>query len=660
MPAEKSAAYGTWKSPITTSLITQGGLRLGEVRLDSRAAYCLEGRPAEGGRNAVVRLGATGARDVLPPGFNARNRVHEYGGGAYAAHGGTVYFTNWDDQRIYAVSASRPPAPVTPAPASPHGLRYADLQVTPDGRHIVAVRERHEPGQEAVNEVVAIPVSGGDPAVLASGYDFYAFPRVSPDQSRIAWTAWRHPQMPWDGCELWTARLSSSMKATGPRKVAGGESESIFQPSWSPDGSLHFISDRTGWWNLYALNEGRVRPLAPLDEECGVAQWVFGLSTYAFLDGGAVAFVHQTAAGDRIGLLEDGRWHDLDISYTSVGSVQAAGRDIWFVGANARTAPEVVRLNVDTARARVLKKSLALSVDAEYLSAPRPITFQTGPIDGPARRRNGSRVAHALFYPPHNPGYQAPAGERPPLIVISHGGPTSAASSALSLSVQFWTSRGFGVVDVNYRGSTGYGRAYRDALRGEWGIADVEDCVAAARHLAREGEADEARLIIRGGSAGGYTTLCALTFTSAFAAGASYYGVADAETLAKDTHKFESRYLDGLIGPYPAARETYFERSPAHFADRMSCPLIMFQGLEDKIVPPSQAEAMAEALDAGGLPYAYVAFEGEQHGFRKAENISRSLEAELYFYGRVFAFRPADAIKPVRIKNSARLRKPRP
>jgi dipeptidyl aminopeptidase/acylaminoacyl peptidase len=416
---------------------------------------------------------------------------------------------------------------------------------------------------------------------------------------------------------------------------------------------LHFVSDRTGWWNLYAWRKGQTGSIAPMNEECAVPQWVFGLSTYAFTGDGEAILAHQSPDGDRLAQIKsEGKRRDLDLPYTSIGSVQAVGETVCFTGASAGVAPEVVQLDLQTGHRTVLRRSIEATVDQRYFSKPEAITFATGPVGAKRSRATtkNATVSHALFYPPANPDFTGPAGEKPPLVVISHGGPTSATGPALNMAVQFWTSRGFGVVDVNYRGSSGYGRTYRNALRGAWGIADVEDCVAAAKHLAGRGDVDGNRLIIRGGSAGGYTTLCALAFTDVFAAGASYYGVADAETLARDTHKFESRYLDGLIGPYPAAKETYRERSPIHFADRISCPVVLFQGLEDEIVPPSQAEAMTAALRAKRLPFAYVPFEGEQHGFRKAENIVRSLEAELYFYGRVFKFQPADAMAPVMIE----------
>ncbi len=651
MPSKKIAPYGSWKSPITTELLTRGGLRLGEARMDGRDIYCLEGRPAEAGRNVVVRVARGKAADITPAAFNARNRVHEYGGGSYAVHEGAVYFSNWADQRIYRQAGREAPTALTAEPALKHGYRFADLRVTADGRHIVCIRERHQKGKEAVNEVVAVPTFGGAVKVLASGCDFYSSPRVSHDGKKVAWLCWMHPNMPWDGCELWEADLDSTMKPANARLVAGGDAESIFQPEYSPQGVLHFIFDQTGWWNLYAVKKGAVVALAPMKEECAIAQWVFGLSEYAFLKDGSIALVHQSKDGDRLALIEtDGKREDFDLPFTAIGSVQASGAEICFTAGSPSTAPQLVKLDSTTGKYTVLRRSLEVKIDQSYFSTPEPITFPTGPVNG--KSVSSKRItAHALYYAPVSPDFSAPPDQKPPLIVISHGGPTSASGSTLSLAIQFWTSRGFAVVDVNYRGSTGYGRAYREALKPVWGIADVEDCVAASRALIKQGSVDGDRLVIRGGSAGGYTTLCALVFTDVFAAGASYYGVADAESLAKDTHKFESRYLDFLIGPYPKARKTYRERSPVHFIDQMACPLIIFQGLEDEIVPPSQADAMVAALRKKKLPFAYLLFEGEQHGFRKAENISRSLEAELYFYGKVLKFKPADRLKPVVIEN---------
>jgi dipeptidyl aminopeptidase/acylaminoacyl peptidase len=406
---------------------------------------------------------------------------------------------------------------------------------------------------------------------------------------------------------------------------------------------LHFTSDRTGWWNLYALKGESAEPLHRMDAEFGVPQWVFGQSRYAFLPDGTIACIYSKDGFDHLALLRAGQaLATLDVPYTVMSSLRASGDTLLFLAGSPTEADSVVRMNVRTGQREVLGRSLEHDLDAKYVSKPRPIAFPTA---------NGKSTAYAIYYAPNNPDFTGAEGEKPPLIVFSHGGPTAMTTAQLNPEIQFWTSRGFGVVDVNYGGSSGYGREYRERLKGTWGVVDTEDCINAARYLASEGEVDGERLAIRGGSAGGYTTLCALVFHDDFAAGASYYGVADCEALATDTHKFESRYLDGLIGPYPEAKELYQKRSPIHYADELSCPVILLQGLEDKVVPPSQAERMVEALRSKGLPFAYIAFEGEQHGFLKAESIQRALEAELYFYSRVFGFTLADQIEPVPIEN---------
>jgi dipeptidyl aminopeptidase/acylaminoacyl peptidase len=640
------APYGSWKSPITGALLTSSGIALSEVQFSNGSLYWLEGRPDEGGRVAVVRHSPEGERrDVIPPAFNARSRVHEYGGGAYFVHGDSVFFSNFKDQCLYRQEPSGDPRPITPEPPLPGSLRYADGRITPDGRTIVCVRERHEPGGEVINEIVSFPADGPSNAeVIISGHDFYSFPRISPDGRRLAWTCWRHPQMPWDGTELWTGELDSSGLLSNPRHVAGSTHESIFQPEWAPDGTLYYVSDRTGWWMLYRDRGGESAPVFQIDGEIGVPQWAFGYSRYAFLSGGRVACAYSRNGFDSLAVIDmrSGRIQLLNVDYTIFAAITSDGEDtICCAAASPTRAAEVAALSASDGRSTVLRRSLEIQIDAGYLSRPEPIEFPTS--DG--------LEAYALFYRPQNKDFQAPEGERPPLLVISHGGPTSATTSALRLSVQFWTSRGFAVVDVNYGGSTGYGRAYCERLKRQWGIVDVDDCINAARYLERRGDVDGKRMAIRGGSAGGYTTLCALVFHKVFAAGASYYGVADLEALAKDTHKFESRYEDGLVGPYPKAAAIYRQRSPVHHSDRLSCPVILFQGLEDKVVPPSQAEIMVAALRAKKVPFAYIAYPTEGHGFREAGNIQRSIEAELYFYSRIFGFTAADQLAPVTIEN---------
>jgi dipeptidyl aminopeptidase/acylaminoacyl peptidase len=461
--------------------------------------------------------------------------------------------------------------------------------------------------------------------------------------------------MPWDGTELWVAEIGADGALASPRRVAGGAEESIFQPAWSPDGQLHFVSDRSGFWNLYRWLEDPRSPdtlqaLCPRSAEFGAPQWGFGMATYGFAADGRIICAFTEGGRWRIAALEPraGRLTPYDMPYTTISmyaGVRVHDRRAVFVAGSPSEPESVVELDLERGSLHVLRQSTTFRIEPEYLSIPEPIEFPT----------TGGRTAHAFYYPPGNRDFQGPTGERPPLIVLCHGGPTSAAGSTLDLRIQFWTSRGFAVANVNYGGSTGYGRAYRERLRGTWGVVDVDDCAHAARALVARAAADPLRLAIAGGSAGGYTTLCALAFRDVFRAGASYYGVSDLEALARDTHKFESRYLDRLIGPYPAARELYRERSPIHAADRIRCPVIFFQGLEDPVVLPNQAEIMVEALKSRGVPVAYLGFAGEQHGFRRAETIVQALEAELYFYGRVFGFVPADPLPPIPIDNAAGL-----
>jgi len=647
MPAPHIAPYGSWKSPITSDLIVAGSVRLGEVCLDGTDIYWSEGRPTEGGRSVVVRLATDGSRtDVNPAPLNVRTRVHEYGGGSYRVVDGVVYFSNFADQRMYRQSVGGEPKAITPE----EGYRYADAVMDGTRDRLICIRENHTAGgHEPTNEIVAIaanPEYGEDNAgtVLVAGSDFYAYPRLKPDGTRLCWISWNHPNMPWDGTELWEAEILPDGTLGTPIQVAGGETESIFQPSWSPDGILHFVSDRTGWWNLYRWNRaGMVEPLCPKDAEFGLPLWVFGMSTYGFESAESLICSYSENGLSHLARLnlETLELQEIPTPYSSIGGVQVGNGFVVFGGGSPTAPGAIARLNLATGTCDELRRSSELTIDPAYISVPEPIEFPT---------ENGL-TAYGFFYPPQNGDFAAPEGELPPLLVKSHGGPTAATSAIFSPSIQYWTSRGIAVLDVNYGGSTGYGRDYRDRLKNNWGIVDVDDCVNGALYLAKRQRVDGDRLCIDGGSAGGYTTLAALAFRDVFKAGASFYGVSDLEALARDTHKFESRYLDGLIGPYPDAKDVYEARSPIHHTDKLSCPVIFFQGDEDKIVPPNQAEMMVDALKAKGLPVAYVLFEGEQHGFRKSENIKRTLDGELYFYARVFGFTLADDMEEVAIAN---------
>ncbi len=634
------APYGTWRSPIRAEMAAAAAVRFQEVQVAGDVVYWVEMRPSERGRCVLMQRDAGGRiAEVTPPEMNVRTRVHEYGGGAFAVGGGYVVYANFADQRLYAQVDGGAPMPLTQA-----GYRYADGVVDAARGRLICVREDHTvAGREAVNSLVAVDLQGGKPdQLLVDGHDFYSDPRLSADGSRLAWVAWNHPQMPWTKTELWVADVDEQGMVQNARCLVRGD-ESVNQPRWAPDGSLLFISDRTGWWNLYRWQDDGPQLLLSRDAEFGRPQWVFGEPTYDVrADNKAVC---SYAAGGQWHLgeldLESGDWREIELDYTSIGSVRVSGKRAIFIGGSPTQAAAVVSVDLVDGTVETLSRPSDTQVDAAYLSAPQAIEFPT----------EGGLTAHGFFYAPRNADFEGPADELPPLMVISHGGPTSATTDVLSLPMQYWTSRGIAVLDVNYGGSTGYGRAYRERLDGAWGIVDVDDCVNGALYLAQRGLVDGERLVIRGGSAGGFTTLAALTFRDVFKAGASYYGVSDLEGLVLETHKFESRYLDGLVGPYPERIDLYTQRSPIHHADQLSRPVIFFQGLEDKVVPPNQAERMVHALRAKGIPVAYVPFEGEQHGFRQAANIVRAMTGELYFYAKILGFEPGEAIEPVEIEN---------
>jgi dipeptidyl aminopeptidase/acylaminoacyl peptidase len=630
--AKTIAPYGSWRSPYDVELLAGAGnsYQVTIVDLDDDGVYWLEPRAAEGGRAALMLTRGDGTRtELTPPGFNARTRVHEYGGGAAWRDDETFYASSFEDGRVYRLSDG---SPVTPQPTEPNALRYADGVVTQDGTTI-CVRESH--GEAVVNELVAFPADGSaDPWVIASGRDFYMAPRVSPDGERLAFLAWDHPLLPFIGCELWTARVDGSEA----QHVAGGADESIFQPEWSPDGTLHWVSDRDNWWNLYRDGE----QLTSLEAELGYPQWAFGLRTYGFLENGRIAATVVERAVHSYVLVDPatGGVERLDLPFTaSMPHLCTHGNRFAVLAGSPRRPPGIVRVDADSGEFETLSETFEHDVDPGSVSVGRPIEFETS--DG--------GTAHAFYYPPANADFTGPDDELPPLRVLIHGGPTSQAWLSWILPIQGLTSRGWAVIDVNYRGSTGFGRAYREQLHERWGEVDLDDCIAAARHLADAGEVDPRRLSISGGSAGGYTTLLALAMSDVFAAGYSAYGVADLVSLAETTHKFEERYLDWLVGPLPEALDRYRERSPITHADDIRAPVLIAQGLDDEVVPPSQAEQIVEALRRNGVPYVYVPLEGEGHGFRRKESRARLLRTEWGFFGGVFGFTPADDVEPVEI-----------
>ena len=651
--------HGSWPSPITARSLVAGAVGLGEVIVDGTDIWWAESRPDEGGRTVVVRRTSDGSRvDAVPEGVDVRSGVHEYGGGAWWVADGVLVHVDRSDERLVRREPGRPdvePMVLTPPSDLPRGLRYADGRITPDGQWSICVRESHvDGGAEPANELVAVAMDGSwRVEVLVSGPDFVSNPRVSPDGHHLVWIQWNHPDLPWDDTTLWVGDLSAAGHLTGQRRVARpaevdghDSSESFFQPEWRDDGVLHVVTDRDGWWHLYRQDPSTedLERLTTGNFEVATPQWVFGLSRYALV-GSDVWFARREDGMDHLAVLSaDGTVTEVEplstsAAATSIGSLAAHGNGVVLVAASWTTEPALVA--VTGTSTEVLREPRDLDLGSGWLPVPEQIEFPTSsPAGGP---EGELEQAHALVYPPTSPDHEAPAGERPPLIVLVHGGPTASVRTQLQLAVAFWTSRGFTVADVDYRGSTGYGRSYRHRLRGGWGVLDVDDCVAVARYLSSDDRpsterVDAERLAIRGGSAGGFTVLAALTFHDVFSAGASRYGIGDLAALATDTHKFEARYLDRLVGRWPEDEAVYRERSPIHHVDQLSTPLLLLQGSEDRVVPPAQAHAMAAALEGRGVPYELIEFPDEGHGFRKAANVVRAMEAELAFFADRFGF----------------------
>jgi dipeptidyl aminopeptidase/acylaminoacyl peptidase len=619
--------FGSWRSPIAAQDLARSSISLTYVRAFEGAPYWLESRPAEGGRYVVVTSNGDGGITVLTPAlFNARTRVHEYGGVPFVLGRDALYFSNFVDQRLYV---QRPDA--EPVALTPEGYRYADCELDAAGTQLFCVREDHTAGGEPKNAIVVLSTDGGDAGTVLYGEsDFVAYPRVSLDGKRIAWIAWNHPNMPWDSATLYVAELTPG-GLTNITEVAGGERECVVEPRWDRDGTLYFISDRSDWWNLYRWNGQAIEQVFAIEAELASPLWVLGQSNYALLGDGRAVVRYGVAAIDQLGIvdLKSGKLDALDLPFVSLSSVSLlSSRKVLAIAASRTEEPAVVSIDLINRDYEILREPAEIRLETSFISRAEAIEFPT----------SAGRTAHAFFYPPQSAEFHAPADEKPPLVVKVHGGPTTHSKAELTLSTQYWTTRGIALLDVNHGGSSGFGRAYRERLDGNWGIVDVGDVVAAVQFLAAQGRIDINRVAIRGGSAGGFTVLAALAFHDVFKAGANYYGVSDLEALARDTHKFESRYLDRLIAPLPAGRAIYEARSPLHHLDGFRAPLITFQGTEDKVVPPSQSRMIVEALKSRGVPVVYIEFEGEQHGFRKAENIVRSLEEELAFYGTVFGF----------------------
>jgi len=634
------APGGTWASPITFESLVAGAVNPSDLRVYDGQLYWLESRPADGGRIVAMTLEGGAPRALTAAPFNVRTRVHEYGGAPYVVADGVLYFSNFADQKLHALAPAGEPRPLTG-----EGYRYADAATLPGGG-LVAVREDHTDPSDPRNAVVRLSGAAGDDGqVLFGESDFVAYPRPSPDGKRLAFIAWDHPNMPWDTTSLYVGDLEDGGLAS-PTRVAGGDEESVLDPKWSPDGALWFISDRTGFWNLYRWDGETVRAVLPMQAECAGPLWVFGQSNYALMQGGRVLAAHAGDGRQALTLIEaDGRTRDIPAPFVACGALHPLDdRRVAMLAAFPDQGPAVITVDVDSGEMQVVRRPSPAMTDPAFVASAQAISFPSA----------GGRTAHALYYPPTSGAFELPANQPPPLIVQAHGGPTGQASAGFSLSNQFWTIRGFALVDVDYGGSSGYGRAYRQALNGQWGVVDVEDVIAAAEHLVRTGRADPRRIAIHGGSAGGFTVLAALAQSKVFSAGGDFYGVSDLEALAHDTHKFESRYLDTLIGPYPATKALYQARSPINHLEQFRTPLIIFQGSEDPVVPPNQAMMILEALRERQLPVAYLEFAGEAHGFRKSETIIAAKQAELYFYGRILGFDPADDLPEAPIENLAR------
>jgi dienelactone hydrolase len=633
--------YGSWKSPITSDLIVAGSIGLAEPGFDGDDIYWLEKRPTEGGRNVIVKREKDGIiKDITPSPFNVRNRVHEYGGGAFLVVNGEIFFSNFQDQRLYKHRENTTPQPLTEASKK----RLAEFIFDREKNRLICVCEDHSnPNSEPENSLVTVDINTGIITTLISGSDFYSAPVLSPNGQYLAYVTWNHPNLPWDNTQLWLGEFNSEGNLTNIKLIAG-ENESICQPQFAPDNTLYFSSDRNNWWNFYRYNNNQeIEAIFSKNAEFGFPHWVFGESIYGFLDSENIVCTYTENSSWFLAKIntKTKQLIPLETNFNYLAYLQVKNNQVIFLGASPSQYSAIIKLDLTSNTSEILRESSTLAIDSGYISSPEAIAFDTE--DG--------LIAYAWYYPPTNKDYIAPKNSLPPLLVKSHGGPTAATSASLNLKVQYWTSRGFAYVDVNYGGSTGYGREYRQRLSKNWGVVDVNDCINVAKYLVKQSKVDPEKLAIAGGSAGGYTTLAALTFHDTFKAGASYYGISNLETLATDTHKFEARYLDNLIGKYPEEKAIYEQRSPINYTNKLSCPIIFFQGLEDKVVPPNQAEIMVKTLKNKGLPVAYVPFEQEQHGFRKAENIKKALDSEFYFYSRIFGFQIADEIEAIEIFN---------
>ncbi len=664
---KKQQRYGSWSSELSPTKLASAGSRFGHLVCENQKLFWLESLPTEGGRVVIRSVTLNGADSqpqiISPADVSVRTRAHEYGGADFAVSGDTLVYCDDADQRLYTLNlntADSSPRAITPSTDFKHQYRYADMDFSVDANWLVCVRETHtEDGDplSVVNDIVNIALDKadeiGEPKVLASGADFYSYPRVSPNGKQLSWTSWQHPNMPWDQTELWVAELNSHGHISSSKCLLQNKNESIYQPTWSPDGVLHFVSDRNGWWNIYSFLDDILNCLTPINAEFGFPQWQFGTVSYAFIDSKRIIAAYVQDGREHLCLVEPDQGHmtPVELPYCSYqGGLyylqKYVNEDVkeylYFIAADESSPPAVIQWDILNQQAKILSENKPAILQESDVSIAEAIEFKT----------SNNEKAHAFYYTPKNSSFEGLANELPPLIVMSHGGPTASASAEFNIAIQFWTHRGFAVVDVNYRGSTGYGKEYRDALKYQWGVLDVDDCVNAAKFLIKRGSVDESRIAIRGGSAGGYTTYSALMNHSFFAAGVSRYGVADLKCLVVESHKFEVRYLDSMIGPWPQEETLYEQRSPINHAQNISCPVLLLQGDEDAVVPPAQSLAMADALDANEVPHALIMLEGEQHGFRQSKNIARALELELNFYAQVFRIELGEPLASLVLKHS--------
>ena len=670
----QTKAYGSWSSPLSAKILAQKSIRYGHMCVDNGNVYWLESRASETGRGVIVKRNRSGEiQDCLPGSISVRSKVHEYGSGDYIVKNDVIYFANAKDQCVYRydgnlqqltekVNANK--SKIT----EPELIeaRYADFELSTDNQYLICVRETHYNNsvnsKKVVNELVCIHLSSNDDfkpvQVIQTGRDFYTFPRLTLNANRLTWTCWDQPEMPWDSAELWVADFHKDGRVDAVHKVAGGVSlerkESVYQPEWSSDGILHYISDSSGWGNLYSCRDGVRNALTPIDREFGIPQWSLASSTYVITEDNHIYAVYVQDGQQQLCHIDESTGHiePIKLPIKDFGEHLLLSKDkLVYKGAGPAISEGIYEFDLLTQKNNLISLETKSPLPFEEISVAQPIVFEVNVSDAEQIETNKTRICFAFYYQPKNSQYTAPENTAPPLIVMSHGGPTGMTTSSLNSAIQFWTHRGFAVVDVNYSGSTGFGKKYKDRLIGKWGIIDVEDCVAVAQYLVKQNLADKDSILIRGGSAGGYTTLCALTFYDEFKAGTSRYGISDLECLATDSHKFEARYLDVCIGEYPKEKQTYINRSPIHFTEKLSCPILILQGEDDKVVPPNQAEMMVDALKEKGLPFAYQLYKGEGHGFRKEETIIHSLNAELSFYRQVLNINSDEQIDQIKVEN---------